>query len=76
LLVWPCTLSAWQTLEQQGRNIGSTIISKAQLENSLDRFNIMMPDAAFDQFWATLDASADSTSIAQFLSITAPSKDG
>ena len=49
---------------------------KGTIENSLDRFNIMMPDAAFDQFWATLDASADSISIAQFLSITAPSKDG
>ena len=65
-----------QTLEQQGRNIGSTNISKAQLENSLGRFNIMMPDAAFDQFWATLDASADCISIAQFMSKTAPSKDG
>ena len=76
MLLWPCTLSAWQTLEQQGRHIGNTIISKAQLENSLGRFNTIMPDAAFDQFWATLDASADSISIAQFLSETAPSKDG
>ena len=65
-----------QTLEDQGKNSGNTSISKGPLENSLGRFNIMMPDPAFDKFWETLGAPSDSIPIAQFLLKTAPGKDG
>jgi len=60
-------------LEDQGKNSGRTAVSKGQLENTLGSFNIMMPDQAFDKFWATVASpSATSVSIASFLSKTRP----
>jgi hypothetical protein len=66
-----------QTFEDLGKNSGSSSITKSQLESALGRFNIMMPENAYDKFWAAVAHSNNDTSIdiADFLATTCPSKD-
>ena len=66
-----------QTFEDLGKNSGSSSITKSQLESALGRFNIMMPENAYDKVWAAVAHSNNDTwiAIADFLATTCPRKD-